>query len=351
MTEALADLRRFSLNKVARSAALYRLVLKQLRVQPQASLVYLTLSPRGFSFLRDLGLIAAFRSFRIPHVYHMHGRGIEERAVRSAIWRSICKFAFSKAYVIVLSEHLYADVARFVPRERAYVVPNGIPDFPSNEEVSELITCRSAGSVPRLLFLSNMLRAKGPLVLLDALNILVRRGLRFKAVFAGPWRGSITREQFADDVMRLGLRDYVHHIGPVYDLEKQRLFRQADIFVLPTNYENEAFPLVVLEAYAYGLPVVTSNIAGLPDMVVENETGFTLPPEDPEKLADKLQELISNPMRRIHLAQGARRRFESLYTSEAFDRNLSDALLRIRDQACLATRSGVLPHLDRTDPP
>jgi glycosyltransferase involved in cell wall biosynthesis len=158
-------------------------------------------------------------------------------------------------------------------------------------------------------------------------------------------------EQFDNEVARLGLKECVRHIGPVYDLEKRSLFRQADIFVLPTNYENEAFPLVVLEAYAYGLPVVTSNVAGLPDIVVENETGFIIPPEDPEKLADKLQELILNPMRRVHLAQGARRRFEALYTAEAFDRNLSVALQCIIDHACLSPRSGVLPHFNRTMPP
>jgi glycosyltransferase involved in cell wall biosynthesis len=326
MAENLEQLRHFSLKKIMRSLLLYVTVARRLITHLRPSLIYLTLTPRGFGFFRDVGLVMWFRAFRIPHAFHMHGRGVKLQSTRSILYHALYRFVFAEARVIVMSEHLYADVARFVSRERTYVVPNGIADYPSNQEIGNLLSDRQQNSVPTLLFLSSMLLSKGPLVFLEALQLLASRNLPFNAVFAGSWRGSITPDYFNARVMAAGLSNCVRHVGLVHGDNKRQLFRDADIFVLPTDYENEAFPLVVLEAYAYGLPAVTSNVAGLPDIVLEDQTGFLIPPNDTRQLADKLQRLILDPALRIRLGKEARQHFEARYTSDEFGRNLSSSL-------------------------
>ena len=164
------------------------------------------------------------------------------------------RFAFADARVIVLGEPLYREIECWVARERVSIVPNGVRDARAEQP-----PVPAPGRPVRILFLSNMLEEKGPLVLLEALALIAGGGVAFEAVFAGAWRGDLTPEAFAAHVQALGLDDRVHHRGPVHGGGKDRLFAAADIFVLPTHYAHEALPLVVIEAMMHGLPVVTTS--------------------------------------------------------------------------------------------
>jgi len=89
------------------------------------------------------------------------------------------------------------------------------------------------------------------------------------------------------------------------------LYRDADIFVLPTRADT--YSMVALEAMAMGLPVITTNIGGIGDIVVEGETGFSIPPGDPGVLRDRLRRLTSDRALRIRMGMNGRRRIEERF--------------------------------------
>ena len=315
MAGDLARIRRFEFGKLWRALVLLGRLARRAFGRARPDLAYLTLSAGGWAFHRDVLLIALLRAAGIRRVLHLHGRGFAAALARAPWSAPLYRFAFADARVIVLGEPLYREIAGWVARERVSVVPNGVRDA-------------RAEPVPapprpaRILFLSNMLEAKGPLVLLEALARVNRAGVAFEAVFAGAWRGDLTPQRFAARVQALGLDDHVHHRGPVDGGCKDRLFAAADVFVLPTHYAHEALPLVVIEAMMHGLPVVATTVGALPELVVDGVTGELIAPRDDAALAAALVRLLNEPERRRRYGAAGRARYEADLTDTRFEQRL-----------------------------
>jgi glycosyltransferase involved in cell wall biosynthesis len=110
---------------------------------------------------------------------------------------------------------------------------------------------------------------------------------------------------------RLGLNGRVAFLGPVDAAAKWKLLSEADIFLLPTY--GEGMPNAVLEAMAAGLPVVTTPVGALPEMLPH---GVFVAPGDPQAIARAVLDLAGDPARRRELGQQNRRRVEECYRFE-----------------------------------
>ncbi|MFQ5688784.1 MAG: glycosyltransferase family 4 protein [Gemmatimonadota bacterium] len=111
-----------------------------------------------------------------------------------------------------------------------------------------------------------------------------------------------------------------------YRNDAARLVEGADLCVVPSTWE-EAFGLAALEPMERGVPVVASNVGGLPEVVVDGETGLLVPPGDEAELARAMRELLTGEERRRRLARAARRRAEELFS---LDRQLEDLYAAVR---------------------
>ena len=111
-------------------------------------------------------------------------------------------------------------------------------------------------------------------------------------------------------------------MGPNYGDDKWRLFSRANVFVLPSF--TEAFPLVVLEAMAASLPIVATEVGGIPDMIEDGSNGFLVPPGNSEILADRLTKLVNNPQLRVHFGAASREKFLRNYENERFETGLKE---------------------------
>lgn len=314
VSSRLSELRKFSAVKVVRSLRVLVKILGSV-VFNRPRICYLTLAPHGYAFYRDCVFVAVFRIFQVPHVIHLHGRGMAG-SHREGVPAFLAKFALGKAMVIHLSPLLLSDIARFVCPSHVRIVANGVSDPFIGQPIQ-----KPRNLVTNILFLSTMLESKGPWVLLEALSILKQQGLPFKAIFAGPWRDSLNADEFNQFLQRAGLESQVQHVGPVYGDAKNTVLCAADILAFPTHYENEAFPLVVLEGMAAGLVPVTSNIAALPDIV--GEVGFLVPPQNPVALAQALTKLLLDADLLASLQLKSRARYEEKFTSERFELSLA----------------------------
>ena len=179
---------------------------------------------------------------------------------------------------------------------------------------------------PRLLFLSNLIPSKGVYVLLDACKVLRERGLQFVCDFVGGETKEIDRATFETAVKERGLESHVIYHGPQYGEDKHRFFMNADVFVFPTFYFNECFPLVLLEAMQWRLPLVSSDEGGIPDIVQDGVNGFVCPRQDVDSLANALEQLITNPTLRHQMGEAGYQRYKELYTLEAFEKRFVELL-------------------------
>ena len=320
----IEDIGKFSMGKLPRIARTIVSIVRNLfNFRPH--IVYLSLSPSGFAFYRDVLFVRIIRLFRPELVFHLHGKGLRRSAENSRLFKRLSKSIFKNSHVIFLSEGLRSDAAG-LSYKSAFVVNYGFPEEPVPSGVAP-----ENKQPVEILYLSNYVRTKGVLDLVDALEIVSQTHHHFSVSLAGkPY--DISLEFLTDYVKEKGLADRVRVCGPKYDGDKIGLLEKADIFVLPTYYENEAFPLSILEAMKFGLPVISTYEGGIPDMISDGVEGRLVPGRDITALARQIGYLLDHPEERRSLGEAARRKFLERFTVATFERNMLQVFERICPQ-------------------
>jgi glycosyltransferase involved in cell wall biosynthesis len=161
---------------------------------------------------------------------------------------------------------------------------------------------------PRILFVGRDWRAKGGPIVMAALEKIVSRfpDVRLTVVGVRELPDAVRRVPWVED---LGLLDKTK---PDEAARLSAAYAAATMFVLPTEYDS--FPIVILEAMANGLPVVTTNVWALPEMVRDGETGYVIPPGDADGLARRLHGLLADPEQARRMGAAGRARAEQLFT-------------------------------------
>jgi colanic acid/amylovoran biosynthesis glycosyltransferase len=154
-----------------------------------------------------------------------------------------------------------------------------------------------------LLFVGRLVPEKGVLVLLWALAELKRRGLHVNAVLVGdgPYR-----EELEDTGRRLGMAEELTFTGALTGAAIAPRYREADVFCLPSFAEG--LPVVLMEAMANELPVVTSRLAGIAELVDDGVNGFLISPARVDALVDALEPLATDPELRARFGRAGRER-------------------------------------------
>ncbi len=275
-------------------------------------LCYVTISTTGIGFYKDLCVIFLLKISRKRIVYHLHNKGVAEKQ-NKIIDNYLYRFAFKNVKVILLGKELYPDIQKYVEEKNVFYCPNGIPDG-----VNCINKAYVNKTVPRILFLSNIIENKGVFILLEACKILKEKGVSFKCDFVGDW-GDIQEDHFYKRVESLGLKNQIIAHGGKYGHEKNFYFYKGDIFVFPTFYSNECFPLVLLEAMQAGLPVISTYEGAIPSFVDENITGYLVKQKDVYSLAEKIELLLRNPDLREKMGKAGQIRFNDNFTLRHFE--------------------------------
>ncbi|SRX75906.1 glycosyltransferase family 4 protein [Aequorivita antarctica] len=309
-SKSLDEIGKNPLQKIGLYLKIVFQTLKQLMVF-KPDLVYIALTAKGKAFYKDAFIAVLAKLFGRKIVYHLHNRSMVERQEK---WLDVmlCKMLFKNTDVILLSKYLYPEIQKYVPQSRVHFCPNGIPEFSSTIIARE----KEDSQEVQILFLSNLMKAKGVFVLLEACKILKEKQLPFHCTFIGG-ESDITSEMFQKKVTELGLSEKIHYAGKKYGAEKEWAFSEADIFAFPTL--NETFGLVNLEAMQFSLPVVSTLEGGIPDIILEGKTGFLVEKDDAQAFAEKLEMLIVDPVLRLKMGREGRKRYEENFTLEAFE--------------------------------
>lgn len=283
-------------------------------------LCYLAITCHGSGFLKDSPFVLMCKIFRKKIIIHQHNKGMENDVDRWP-YRWFLPLCYKNAKVILLSWYLYPDIEKVVPKENVFICPNGIKvkDIFSTKKISN-----GTNKPPRLLFLSNLLESKGVFVLLDALKILKNKGYSFICDFVGGETREIDANRFNEEVGDRELKDCVYYLGIKYGKDKCSVLQQTDVFILPTS--NDCFPLVLLEAMSYRLPIVSTHVGGIPDIVQDGNNGLLVKEGDAHLLSIGIERLICNPELRVAMGEAGRKRLVSLFALDVFEKRLKEIL-------------------------
>jgi len=212
---------------------------------------------------------------------------------------------------IVLSQSLRYMLQPFLPINRIYILKNFVQDDLWAEQEEPIIHTDRL----RILFLSNLIPEKGILDVLDALLLLKARGVPFHAALAGEVL-PIYQETIERKIQKLA--DVVTYHGVVQGRTKRQLLHESNVFVLPTYYKMEGQPISILEAYATGNIVVTTDHAGICDIFSDGRNGFYVEKNSPNEIADQLEMLHRNLGTLASMMQYNVREAREKYTTSRF---------------------------------
>ena len=314
--KSLEDIGKASFSKLLKYIKLLWRIVRTVRKE-RPELVYVTPNACGGAFYKDFIVVQTLKLLGCRIVVHYHNKGVSTRQDRWLDDKLYRRF-FKRIKVILLAEALYQDVKKYVKREDVFICPNGIP-----ETLKEEPSAQRNNPVPRLLFLSNLLESKGVIVLLDACRILKEKGYSFLCDLVGGETAEINAERLGREIKERGLDEVVAYKGKKYGSEKQECFEQSDIFVFPTFYNNECFPLVLLEAMEQSLPCVTTDEGGIKDVVKDGETGLISEKRNPESLALCIERLLNDVALRERLGENGYKEFKKHFTLDAFEHRLT----------------------------
>ncbi|KGE71130.1 hypothetical protein DC28_12840 [Spirochaeta lutea] len=307
-------------------------------------IVYLTVSQSLLGNLKDL-LIMIFA--RAPVVLHLHGGGIYETVFRShKILAEFNKRVYLKKVkkIIILSDSLQSNYP-FIERKDYFV---SIPNFVSEDLFMPLQGIERkfhTSEKLKVLFLSNLLEEKGYREIVKAFLSLsehTRESLELHIAGAFENEGS---EEWMSDILQKSCGIFYH--GIVASESKRELLQGSHIFILPTYYRYEGQPVSILEAYATGNVVITTDQGGIPDVFCAPENGYLVVKKSIQAIQRTLEEIvksfsIDNTMLlqiAIKNSEYARREF----TEEKFSENfftLIDEIMPVDDHNEVVLKQG-----------
>jgi glycosyltransferase involved in cell wall biosynthesis len=181
---------------------------------------------------------------------------------------------------------------------------------------------------PLIVAIGRLIAKKGFADLICACRLLMERGKSFRCEIIG--EGPL-KQGLRDEIAELHLQDYVALLGAKPQHEIRERLAAASVFVLPSVVDPDGgmdnLPTVIMEAMASGLPVVSTSVGGIPEMVVKNETGFLVRPGDAIALADAIEKLIGDRSLAERLGRAGYARARILFSIEKNVRDLCALLL------------------------
>lgn len=300
--------------KLRKALASYARFLKEL-ICFRPDLVHIH-SSFGASFYRKAPFIYLSAFCNIPVVNHIHGAqwdsfygNASERSKRFK------KKLFQKcSCVIALSEEWKHNLKEAVDPAKIKIVANFGPLAESTSE-------RSLKSSRNVLFLGFLSERKGCFDIPEVVA-LVRRKVQ-DAIFVLAGDGNEADVQHINSLAQeFGVEDYLHFPGWVSGNKKDEHLKNASVFFLPSYAEG--MPMSILEAMGYGLPVVSTTVGGIPQLITDGESGFLLAPGDTEGFANAIITLLQDPERGTAMGASGRAFVQRHYSLKKHTDSLAD---------------------------
>lgn len=246
-------------------------------------IAHLHTAERG-SFFRKAILVRTLKKLGVKTIMHHHAAEFEEfYAQLSDSKKKYVKETLEMTDLnIVLSKRLVSMITSKAPNAKVDVLYNAVPTYKDNPRNKE---------AKNVLFLGRLGKRKGTYDLLNAIKNIeedLPKDVKFYLCGDGDIEG-INKE-----IDKLNISKWIAHVGWIDSNEKKEIYNTIAINVLPSY--NEGLPMSILETMAYGIPSITTNIASIPEVVVDGDNGFLIDPGNIKALSERLKKLLNDKM-------------------------------------------------------
>jgi glycosyltransferase involved in cell wall biosynthesis len=311
----ISQLRRLTIYKIFHLFRLtFTLAGRLITFQPDY--IYFSIMPVGKGFWRDMIFVLIIKLSGVTPIYHLHNKGIEKRS-RLIMMRWIYRFVFRRSMVIHLSENLMnREILNLgLKKIKTRIIPNGVRE--------EMIPDKhDQDSRFNILYLSNLFPEKGFLELIEVFGKLAGENPDIHLDIIGGFPNQKIRQNIKKQIVRSGFGDRISLKGPRYGEEKRMIYSKADLFVFPSFFRQECFPLVILEAMQAGLPIITTREGAIPEIIDHEVNGIIINQKDNEALEYQMKRLIHDKDLRLSLGNAAREKFKRNFTLGHFEKNM-----------------------------
>ena len=282
-----------------------QLIRMLVRVRPDAALVHATSS---LSILRDWVFMVTARLFGAKVICHYHGT-LHARfpSGETRIGRAVGRLLMSAAHrVIVLSPTYQREMGKAWKRDDLVWVSN-VADVALFRNVPADTPAPWLASGERaVLFVGRLSAPKGIYDLFDAIPRVIERHPEARFVLVGVAESDAMEPVIRAEAGRRGIAARLTFLGSLEGRDKAAAFVTSKMIVVPSW--TEAFPLVIPEAMAAGLPVIATAVGAIPDFVKDGEDGFLVVPRKPAELAERICRLLDDESLRRRISERLRER-------------------------------------------
>ena len=287
--------------RVLKTARLFR---RRLR-QTDFDLVHINTSFDTKALMRDAAIVPRLRVKQTKVFLKFHGSdgGLLKRSnpALAAVIRRVLSHA--DGIGVLSSEERENFLRAGVPENKIFVVKN-VVERNTGRRNPEFLTQRDLPvDRPLLLFIGRFISAKGLLDVIMACGLLRDAGQNFLLLCVGDGPHRAEAEALA---AKLQLQPWVRFFGYIPEQETRQFYANSDLLLFPT-YHIEGFPMVIFNAAANGMPIITTRIRAAADYLSEPENCFWVEPKNPEMLARQIQQLMENPELRSSMASQNRK--------------------------------------------
>ena len=283
--------------------------------------LYFTSSIRGVAFYRDLlvsSLWKIYKLFRTLDIYyHYHTKGINEFVSNSKTNLLLTNLFLKDVSLILLSPMLKNDFKQIDTYKQILFLPNGVENNYTNNEFNSYIDKKQFDKI-NILYLAHMMKDKGYWDVLKLATKIKDKNIHYH--FAGSWKNKDDEKEFFHFVRTYKLEDKITYHGFVKNVQKDILLKKSHMLVYPSK--NDAFPLTILEAFSYGLPVVATNEGSIP-FIIDNNSGIVVKNINdlPQAFDKALNKFINK-----QTAEYCRKRYLDNFSLEQFEEKLIKVL-------------------------
>ncbi len=231
------------------------------------------------------------RTFNIPYIPILHGGNLPNRLKKSP---RLSKKLFKNAKINVAPSHYLLEAFKNSGFNNVTYIPNTI-------ELKEYPFLLRENSTAKLLWVRSFASIYNPVLALDVVEELLNQGVDAFLCMVGPEKdGSLEKCKAIAQQKNLP----VTFTGKLRKKEWINLSKEYNIFINTTNFDNT--PVSVIEAMALGLPVVSTNVGGLPFLITNNKTGILVPPNNAGVFVKAIKDLLANHRKAIQVSKNAR---------------------------------------------
>jgi len=254
---------------------------------------------------------------KLPMIATLHGLTDTRRYYKLNIYDSLAcmTYRYIDALVLVDKSMLHNKKLLNIRHCNIHVIENGIEEMNSNilnggldinnayRNTSDIII----GAIGRLNY------EKGYHVLIEAINVLVKNGKNIKLIIIGD---GPERERLKRIIIKYRLIDNIFLVG--YKIYAKKHLREFDAFVMPSF--REGLPITILEAMQAGVPIIATDVGGIPEMLQYGKAGIIIKPNNIQLLVDAINNVLDNNKMRENIVNNARNIVKEIYSSDVMAR-------------------------------